>query len=336
MSAKAKKIPPRKLTLWGLWLTLAGLISGIIFGIAGLMVGRSWALQKAEYQRQLRVFERRVEKEFQIDLKPLYKVEDPALANIIGYGLKAYEEYEYDKAIAYFSAAMELTTEKDTLVRLTLLNLKGINQYKSGATRDAEQTFLEIIRIAEQAKLDEALSLALNNIGNVYYTFGKPHKALDYFQKALRINEKIGKLQGQAINLGNIGIVYRTLGEPRKALGYYEKALVFHKKIGSLEGQAQDLGNIGNVYRTLGKPHKALDYFQKALRINEKIGKLQGQAINLGNIGNVYNTLGESRKALECYEQARAIFVRIGAKHMVEQTDHNIAVARQKLAEQEK
>ncbi len=205
---------------------------------------------------------------------------------------RAMREYRHDEAIKKFQEAYPLAS--DDSERCAILNLIGTDQINSSAYKDAEQTFLEMIEIAEQAKLDDVLSAAYGNIGVVYRTLGEPHKALEYHEKALEINEKIGRLEGQATNLGNIGIVYDTLGEPHRALGYY----------------------------------------QKALKIAEQIGNLEIQASILGNIGNVYGNMGDHQKALEFFQRAREIFVKIGAKLEIEKADRNIALARQKLAEQ--
>ncbi|MCK4334511.1 tetratricopeptide repeat protein, partial [candidate division WOR-3 bacterium] len=127
--------------------------------------------------------------------------------NVILYsGMKHYREYKYSKAISAFTDALMLAS--DDSERCAILNLIGLSQRKSGATRDAEQTFLKMIDIAEQAKLDEALSVALGNTGVVYHTLGEPHKALEYYQKSLEIAKQIGNLEVQANQLGNIGNVY--------------------------------------------------------------------------------------------------------------------------------
>ncbi|TET24041.1 MAG: tetratricopeptide repeat protein, partial [Candidatus Stahlbacteria bacterium] len=294
-SKTLKKRLPEKLGWWSLWIGVAGLVSGLIIGIGGLILSRSSAMERAELRREIRRFEWQGRTD-EMYVSPFYEIEDPALANIITYGLEAYREYEYDGAIAYFRSAMELTTETDTALDLSLLNFIGVSQIKSSAYKDAEQTFLEMIRIAEKAKIEEAPAFAYGNIGLVYRTLGELDKALEYHQKALKINEQIGRLQGQANQLGNIGIVYQDLGEPEKALEYYERALEINKKIGDLEGKVKDLGNIGIVYQTLGEPHKALEYYEQILKIHEKIGDLEGKAKDLGNIGLVYHTLGKPHK----------------------------------------
>ncbi|TET22092.1 MAG: tetratricopeptide repeat protein, partial [Candidatus Stahlbacteria bacterium] len=135
---------------------------------------------------------------------------------LLNEALKARKQYKHETAIMKFK--LLLGQASDDSERCAILNLIGASQIRSSDYKNAEQTFLEMITIAEQAKLDEALSAALGNIGLVYRTLGEPRKALDYHQKALEIDEKIGSLEGQANQLGNIGIVYEALGEPRKAL----------------------------------------------------------------------------------------------------------------------
>jgi len=80
-----------------------------------------------------------------------------------------------------------------------------------------------------------------------------------------------------------------------------------------------------------GEPQKALEYYKKALRMNEEVGHIKGQADQLNNIGVVYAGQGRLEEALGYFERARELFVRIGAKHMIEKTDHNIARAKASL-----
>jgi len=279
-------------TFWIVFLSILGGV-GAVVGIGWFVW---WLVERRLNQKILQemldeikmVRERQRDMQFYLDGIP--EVRNRRKAVIYRDAFRAMREYKHDEAIKKFQEALPLTANPSE--RCAILNLIGLNQRKSGANRYAEKTFKEMLEIAEQAKLDEALAAAL----------------------------------------GNIGLVYRTIGEPKKALEYHEKALEIAKKIGNLETQASTLGNIGLVYRTLGEPRKALEYYQKALEIDEKIGSLEGQAIQLGNIGLVYYTLGEPHKALEYYQRAREIFVKIGAKHMIKQTDHYIDITKRKIA----
>lgn len=367
------------------------IVSLSILGGVGAVVGIGWFIWWLVERRPSRKKDKETQKilqEMRVEIKQLKEqniqtqfyldgipeVRDRRKAVIYRDAFRAMREYQHDDAIKKFQEAFPLAS--DPSERCAILNLIGLSRGKSGATRDAEKTYLEVIKIAEQAKIEDALAVAYGNIGVVYYILGELRKALEYFEEALKINEKIGNLEGQASQLGNIGIVhyslgklrnaleyyekslgvaeqignkkvqaqilgnigvtYATLDEPQKALGYQQKALGLAEKIGNLEIQAKALGNIGIVNQSLGEPHKVFEYLEKALEINEKIGNLEGQAEGLVNIGVAYGNKGDHQKALDYFQSAREKFVRIEAKLMIEKMNHYIALAKQKLAEKKK
>jgi len=122
-------------------------------------------------------------------LDGLPDVRDAKKATILRDAFRAMREYKHEEAIKKFNVALPLAS--DDSERCAILNLIGLSQKTSGATRDAEKTFKEMIEIAEQAKLDEPLSFALGNIGIVYVYMGNFNKALDYYLQAREISAKI-------------------------------------------------------------------------------------------------------------------------------------------------
>lgn len=272
----------------GLILTVGGIVVGVAIALIIYFVTESRRKKEREEdeirsgrereasQRQIETLTEEIrmlkegQREFGIYLNGIPEVREQKKVILYTVGLRAMREYRHADAIAKFKKVLNLET--DDSKRCVLLNLIGLSQETKGDTHDAEQTFLEMIRIAEKAGIEEALSAAYGNFGLVYRTLGEPRKALDYHQKALEINEKIGRLEGQANQLGNIGLVHKILGEPGKALEYHKKSLKIAKKIGNLEVQAHDLNNIAAVYFDLGQFKEALSNLQRAREIFAKIG----------------------------------------------------------------
>jgi tetratricopeptide (TPR) repeat protein len=105
--------------------------------------------------------------------------------------LQARDEYRYEKAIQKFQEAYPLA--EDDSERCAILNLIGTSQINSNAFRDAEQTFIEMIRIAKAAQLFEAFAAGYGNIGIIYRILGKPKKALRGFNNEV---QHLGKREG--------------------------------------------------------------------------------------------------------------------------------------------
>ncbi len=114
---------------------------------------------------------------------------------------------------------------------------------------------------------------------------------------------------------GNLGNVYFSLGKPRKAIEFCEQALMIRREIGDRKGEGIDLGNIGNVYADLGKPRRAIEFYKEALVIDREIGDRKSEGIDLFNLSMALNELGERAQAIANAEAALKIFEKIDSHH---------------------
>lgn len=209
-----------------------------VLGIGATIWGVIYTLQRGD--RANRQLQREIKKlqeqqtQTNLYLDGIPEIRNYKKALIYRDAFRAVRKYKHAEAIKKFQEALPLAS--DDSERCAILNLIGLSQMDMGATHDAEQTFLEMIRIAGQAKLDEPLAAAYGNIGLVFRTLGEPQKALEYYEKALKLNEQIGRLEGQANQLGNIGLAYFDLGDYQQALDYFQSAREIFVKIGAKDG----------------------------------------------------------------------------------------------------
>ncbi|MBA7624577.1 Photosystem I assembly protein Ycf3 [subsurface metagenome] len=243
-------------------LTLIITIVGIIVAVAVAII--IYYLQKRHGVREREASRKQIEalreeirmlkegqKEFGIYLNGIPKVRERKKVIRYSAGIRAMREYDYTEAISKFQEVLDLET--DDSERCALLNLIGESQIRSSAYKDAEQTFLEMIRIAEKAKIEEALAAAYGNIGLVYKTLGEPKRALEYDQRALEIAEKVGNPKIQAIALGNIGNTYLGLEQFKEALSYLQRAREIYVKIGAKHKVEICDRNIALVKKAMGE-----------------------------------------------------------------------------------
>ena len=241
------------------------------------------------------------------------------------FGMIFYYSGELDKALEYFTKALNLATELDRKEGMAaeLGNIGAVYSTK-GELENAQDYFEKALKLSEGLGIKEVMAVQLRNIGNVNLNKGEHEKALGYYLKALKLDEGLGRKKEIAADLGNIGIVYRIRGEIEKALEYFEKALKLDEKLGIKEGMTRALGNIGIVYQIKGEHDKALEYFQKALELDEELGMKEGIATELMNIGNVNFDKGELGKALEYYDNALKQFKEMGIRIETARTLMNI------------
>jgi tetratricopeptide (TPR) repeat protein len=172
-------------------------------------------------------------------------------------------------------------------------------------------------------KLEEANTL--KNIGLVYQDTGRMEQAMKHHQKALEIDREIRNKLGEAQDLSNLGNVYRQTGQMEQAIEHHQEALNIFRNIGDKLGEANTLNDLSLVYQDTDRMEQAMVNQQEALDIFWKIGHKRGQANVLNNLGIVYAITGNIEQARKHFLQARAIYEEIGAVHLVEETDENLA-----------
>ena len=116
----------------------------------------------------------------------------------------------------------------------------------------------------------EGEGATLNNLGNVYRSWGQYAKAVEYYEKSLEIKRKIGDVKGEGLTLSNLGEVYRHRGEHDKALASFQKGVEIYVKIGVPAGRPNDL--IGNLYLDTGELAKAEPFIKQA-NYNSSLGQ---------------------------------------------------------------
>jgi tetratricopeptide (TPR) repeat protein len=112
------------------------------------------------------------------DATRLIETDDTTLLYIYASGLKAFEGKEYERAVRCFRAAKEYTP--DTTVMITMLNLIGLTQHKSGRFKEAIGTWKEMIDLSEKNESVEAMNAALNNTILAYQSLRNKEKALEF------------------------------------------------------------------------------------------------------------------------------------------------------------
>ncbi len=128
--------------------------------------------------------------------------------------------------------------------------------------------------------------------------------AFYFTQQALSLARKLGNPEKQSVAINEMGVVYYLNDQYIKAIDYYEQALAIDRKLNKKEDIATRLSNIGLAYCALGNYSKAIDLFHEALKIDHERNDTAKMAIRLNNIGIVYSQFEQYPKALEYFINA--------------------------------
>ncbi|MEM6434697.1 MAG: tetratricopeptide repeat protein [Cyanobacteria bacterium P01_D01_bin.115] len=232
---------------------------------------------------------------------------------LLNQGIEQFNSGQTQQALETFQRELELRRQLgDREGEWRSLGWIGLIYQRFGQYQPALELYQDGLSIALDISDRRGEGVMLNNIGRIYDSLGEYQEALSYYERSLAIRQDIGNRRGEGVMLNNIGFIYSRLGEYQEALGYYERSLAILQDIGNRQGEGESLNNIGFIYSRLGEYQEALGYYERSLAIRQDIGDRQGEGQMLNNIGFIYSRLGEYQEALGYYERSLAIRQDIG------------------------
>lgn len=159
--------------------------------------------------------------------------------------------------------------------------------------------YKKALEIAEEIKNTKGISLAYNNIANVYQKRDDYNKAIKFYEKALNI-QQIAKDSSSMCNcMMNLGSCYGKLDDTANSLKYLGKSLRIAKRIGDLEIKSLCYMNLGITYHRKG----FFDHSIKMLKFGEEVARNAGYIQVLREITQTLaSILAEQKKYKEAFE----------------------------------
>jgi len=143
-----------------------------------------------------------------------------------------------------------------------------------GAGEDALQYLRRAATLLEPMGAISLRSVALNNLGEVYFGLNDLDAAAECYQEALHIGREIGgHAEGHA--LANLGRVYLRQHRLDEAIARSQESLSRHRVSGDRGGEAFALMILGAAQAETGSRTEARASLTEALRIFEQIGDEQ-------------------------------------------------------------
>jgi len=173
----------------------------------------------------------------------------------------------YEKSIEFIKRALEIDSNlgaksniaKDLNNMGIAIRLKGLANENAENFKEAKDTFLQSLRIAEEVG-DPIIEIqALNNVGSIYADLKQYSDALPYFKMARETAEKAGDRSNLGMIFNNIGIIYANLGHFEDSTNAYEKAI-------ELASSHKDGTFVWETYFELGNANSKQSNFSEALR----------------------------------------------------------------------
>ncbi|MEM9339670.1 MAG: tetratricopeptide repeat-containing sensor histidine kinase [Bacteroidota bacterium] len=209
-----------------------------------------------------------------------------------------------DLAIDALIKSLDFAKKADS--RYGIYNTLGVlgDTYSiSGRHRHAIKSYQECIAmIGDQDST--TLAIALNNLGDTYYTLEVYDSALMCFHRSKRIREYLKyDPSGMAHNFGNIGLGEIATGKLDSAEYHIKLAIQSFEKLKNHNASASYLGAAADIYYRKRHFDKAIDFADSSLAIARKYGLKADIRDNLLRLASIYEEKSRFDKAYAFHKQ---------------------------------
>ncbi len=196
-------------------------------------------------------------------------------------------------------------------IQTKILNLMGSYFQVKGDYVKAIDYYQKSLKLGELEKIDEAVLVALGNIGAIYISIGQNKKGLEYQLKSLAIAQKLKNENKLASIYNNLSLLYNNFNEFNKSLAYGKKSLAIYQKMNNVNGISSAYGNIGNAYMNLNNLDEALASFLKNNELAKEAENPYEECTSSMDIGEIYYKRKQYKLALPYYLNAEKIAIEI-------------------------
>lgn len=211
-----------------------------------------------------------------------------ALTNIGDYSgaLKAY--IEEGNTIEKLLSKEKKSEQRNALKKkqAQCFNDRGVVHLRQHNLKDAENSYINALKILSEVQDQSGMALCYNNFGNLMLNYGDPDSALSYYGISLEIREKLQDKKGISGSYNNIGICYQIIGrihlqnedhEEAKeniwiALDYFSRSLDITKELGNRFDIARTSINLGRFYAEFQMYEEAETHLLESINYCQEIG----------------------------------------------------------------
>lgn len=237
------------------------------------------------------------------------------------YAVMASYAGDYNNAISALDETL-LQTEQhpNDILRARALMQMGLVYFFQKKWDEALYFYQQALKAAEKLDNKEGISIAYNNIANIYQKRQQPKQASDYYNKALKIQRELADSTSMCNCLMNIASNYLEQNQLKEVSAPLNEALDIALKIGDNEIIALCSMHLGALYSKTGELDKAAEMLKQGEELALKSGYEQVRLEILHTASNVYFEWGEYKQAYEYLKKSEALGDTLMNQQMLEKT----------------
>lgn len=276
----------------------------------------------AEYENSYRALESANAYRQAIDLRKEAGSEEKLTELLFRFASMSMYAGDYENAVNALEETLNRIQQEgkdETLKARTLMQLGVVNFFQQ-KWDEALFFYEQALKSAEKLKNEEGISIAYNNIANIYQKKGERDQASEYYERALKIQRERADSAAMCNCLMNIASNYLEQGQLNKVKQPLNEALDIAYKVGDNEIIALSHMHQSVLYAREGDMKTAMEELQKSENIAEKSGYDQVRFEILQTASSLYEEAGDYHQSLKYQRQANALSDSLLKQQMLEKT----------------
>lgn len=178
---------------------------------------------------------------------------------------------ENQKALEYQFRVLAMNKGQNSGLIADSYNNIGLSYKLLGKLDSAEYYFEKAINMADSLGIKDKYSIALNNLGTLFFDSENFDKALDLFNRAVKISEETGDVRAIAFYQNNIAAIYFKTGKHLQAVEKAANSLELALSINSKNEIRESYHLLSEANYELGEYQKAFDYLKLFNQLSDSL-----------------------------------------------------------------
>lgn len=179
------------------------------------------------------------------------------------------------KALEYFKNALKIQEEiGEKTMPVTLMNI-GVIYFENNKLPQAYSYYSKAEKLFKTIQNNRSTALLENYWGDYYVKIKATDRAEAHYKKALELYESLQNKFGASLALYNLGTLYFVQHHYNQALALAAKSLDYAKEIGILDQQYHSEKLVSDIYEAQNQPALSLQHYKNYIRARDSLNTME-------------------------------------------------------------